>query len=137
MIEILVVVGIFILLAGLGLFATLDSYRGYSFRSERDIVVNLLEKARNQSMSNVDQSPHGFCVEGSNYVVFEGSDCTTGTKKETTPTGSGVTLTPALPAAGVSFTQLSGDSSWVGSLTLSQNSKSAVISVNSEGMIDW
>lgn len=136
LIEILVVIGIFALLSGLGLFMTLDAFRGTSFRSERDIAVSLLQKARSESMNNIGQSSHGFCFDGANYIVFDGSDCVTAAVKELTPAGSGVLFSPALPAAGIIFAQLSGSATaWSG--TLQQNNKIAALSINSEGMIDW
>ncbi len=132
------VVGIFVLLSGMGLFMTLDALRGTTFRSERDIVVSLLQKARSESINNINQSPHGFCFDGANYVVFEGNDCATAPseKKEFTPAGGGISFYPPFPAEGIVFIQLSGDSAdWSG--TFQQGNKISSLSVNREGMIDW
>ncbi len=140
MIEILVVAGIFILISSLGLFMTLDTFRGTYFRSERDIVVALLQKARSESMNNIDQSMHGFCfyTVTNTYVIFEGTSCISPLAiKELTPAGSGVTFTPSLPAAGIVFTQLSGTSTPVWSGTIGQNNKTSTLSINSEGTIVW
>ncbi len=139
LIEVLVVVGIFILLASLGLFMSLDTYRGTSVRSERDMVVVLLEKARSQSMNNINQATHGFCFDnaGKNYAVFEGLNYAVAVNKEFTPAGN-ITLAPDCSSGGVIFEQLSG--SLVGSpvsLVLTQNSQSRTVSINSEGLIDW
>lgn len=143
LIEVLVVLGIFILLASLGLFMSFDVYRATFSRSERDMVVVLLEKARSQSLNNVNQTTHGFCFLTSgavvtSYEVFEGSDCTAAVK-ELIPAGSDISLSPspALPATGIIFSQLSGDSNYTGTITLTQNTQSKTVSINSEGMIDW
>lgn len=136
LVEILVVVAIFAILAGIGLFMSFRSYQNSLYHSERDIAVALIEKARSQSMANVDQSPHGFCFSGGSYVVFEGTDCATAAIKEMTPAGSGVALSGP-PAAGVVFSQLSGNPSWSGNMALTQGGNITTITINGEGMIDW
>ncbi len=47
------------IVGGLGLIMSMDDFRGYSFRSERDTIVSALEKARSQSISNIclERSP--------------------------------------------------------------------------------
>ena len=79
MLEMLVVVGMFFLLAGFGLVVNMDAYRSTDFRSERDLFVALLQRARSQSMSNMcagsvceDGLPHGVHIEADRYVAFQG-----------------------------------------------------------------
>ena len=80
MIEILVVTAIFLILAGIGLFMTLDAFRGYLHRSERDTIVSTLAKARSEAMANIcigptcaDGKPHGVCYSAPDYIIFQGS----------------------------------------------------------------
>ncbi|MEK7195319.1 MAG: hypothetical protein AAB655_01345, partial [Patescibacteria group bacterium] len=72
MIEILVVMAIVTVLAGLGLWIGMDSFRGYSYRSERNRFISSLQKARLESMTNINESKHGVRVESDKYVIFEG-----------------------------------------------------------------
>lgn len=79
LIEVLTVLGLFTLLAGLGLFASMDLYRGSSFHSERDLLVALLQHARAQAVNNIcrgmctDGVAHGVKIGSGNYIVFQGS----------------------------------------------------------------
>ncbi len=139
LIEVLIVLGIFILLAVSGLFMTLDAYRRYTFRSERDTIVSLLERARSEAMSNTDQTPHGFCFSNldNEYILFEGINCEdVNIKKEITPALSDITLS-GLPDTGVTFSPLSGQTNWSGEITLTQGPNQTVININSEGLIEW
>ena len=59
--EIIIVIAMFGALLALGLFMSMDAYRGFSFRSEEDTVVSLLQKARSRAMNNMNQTPWGVC----------------------------------------------------------------------------
>jgi prepilin-type N-terminal cleavage/methylation domain-containing protein len=80
LIEIIVTLGIIALIASIGMVLSFDFYRTYAFNSETDIVVSILQKARNQALSNIDLSssgspaPHGvkFLSEPERYVIFQG-----------------------------------------------------------------
>jgi len=76
LIEIAVVVGLFAMLIALGLIMSMDVWRGSSFRSEQDIVVSLLYKARSRAISNINESSHGLYIDKQNeeYIVFEGDN---------------------------------------------------------------
>jgi len=138
LIEILIVIAIILFLASMGLFMSFDTFRGSSLNGERYTVISLLEKARGQSMNNLDQTMHGFCFQDPDYVVFEKDTpttiCSTATKKESF---SGNATLSGIPTDGIIFEQLSGSPSWSGDMTLTQDGKTITISVNSEGMIDW
>src|SRR3989344_5249325 len=74
LVEVIVVIAIVGLIFGLGLFMSFDVYRGFSHRSERDVIVSLLERARSHAMANVGQSAWGFCEDaGNNYIIFHGT----------------------------------------------------------------
>lgn len=70
LVELLVVVGITTILLGSALFMGIDSYKRYAFHAEQQLVVSVLEKARSRSINNIQQSSHGVCFQGSNYVIF-------------------------------------------------------------------
>src|SRR5438876_578690 len=63
LIEVMIVMAIFALLASLGLIIGMDFYRSYSFNSERNVALAVLRKARTEAMVNVDQAAHGVRIE--------------------------------------------------------------------------
>src|SRR5580692_427190 len=74
LIEIIVVMAIFLITAGFALVVSMDSYRTYNFREQQNLVVGLLEKARSESMENINQQPHGIYINQNpaEYVLFQG-----------------------------------------------------------------
>lgn len=68
--ELLVVASMVTMLFGSTFFIGIDSYKRYVFRTEQQIVVSVLEKARSRAMNNIHQSAHGVCFHGLNYVIF-------------------------------------------------------------------
>ncbi len=134
LIEIMVVIVLFTILVGLGLFMSLQTIHGTLFRSERDIVVTLLQKARSRAIANTNQNPWGVCYSAPDYVVFAGTTC---------PVGGGEHIPASVnnPATfsdpnGIVFTQLSATSTG-GMVTVVQNGGPSTITVNNEGTILW
>ena len=117
LIEILVVVAIFTILASLGLFMTMDAYRATSSRSERDIVVSLLEQARSRAMNNYEGTTWGVCYLAPNYEIFSGNDCAAGSSR-------------------IIFSQLAGTTTAI-DIPITQNGRTDIISINHEGTINW
>ena len=74
-IEVLVAIGILIVLISLGLFLSMDFYRTYSFHSDKDLVISILQKARNRAVSNINQSSYSVYYDDTKkeLVIFEGS----------------------------------------------------------------
>jgi prepilin-type N-terminal cleavage/methylation domain-containing protein len=74
LIEIIIVVGLLAIIAGFGLFLSMDSYRGYVFHAEQNLAISVLQKARSQAIVNIDQQPHGVYLDlaGKQYIIFEG-----------------------------------------------------------------
>lgn len=145
LIEILVVMAILTVIISFGLLISFDTYKSYSFSAEKSNLVTILQKARNQSQDNINQTRHGvhFEVNPLTYTLFEGSDYATSTKRIEIPVSYAVSITaPALPFD-VIFDQLSGSCVTTNcttkplNITLSSNGKFHTISVNSEGKIDW
>ncbi len=130
-IEVIVTIGIFVVILSFGLVLSIDAYRGYLFRAERTIVVSALERARSRAMTNYEQSSWGVCKLGASYQVFKGSTCASG---DAIPSNLNVTVTGL--DSGVVFSQLSGTTTDA-TITLSDVSRSATISVNSEGTVLW
>ena len=147
LLEILVVLGIFSILGALGLIASMDMYRGFAFRNDRDMLVNLLEKARNESINNICISasctggqPHGVRVAANQYVIFQGPSYAL---RDTTADEFVATQYRALTiGAGslseVVFKQLNGDVATAGTITLLDGmGHASVVSMSGEGRISW
>lgn len=140
LIEILVVMGLTVMLAGLGLLFSLDFYRSYAFNSERQLIISLLQKARSGSMSNINQTNYGLCVNNGNYILFTGSvSCDPNNNaNEVYPAHPGVTSSPTTFT--VSFAQLRGNPTFTNGDNVTLNyttAHTANISINAEGRINW
>ncbi len=71
--EVLVVIGLIALASSLGLSVSLDVYKSYNFQAEKLLVLALLQKARSESLNNVNSNPHGVYFQSGHYILFEGS----------------------------------------------------------------
>jgi Tfp pilus assembly protein FimT len=134
--EILVVMGILIILISLGLFISNDFYKGYNLRLERNTVVSILQKARNQSMSNIGQLNHGVYVSGDSFTIFQGPSYAA----RNISLDQIISSSPSITHSGINeiiFSQLSGQSSASGTITLNNGISSITIDVNYEGAISW
>ncbi len=136
LIELLIAsaVGVVILTTGVAIGA--GQFQTYSLRTERDVVVSMLERARARAMSNVDQANHGFSVQAANFVIFEGNSYAAriAANDQIVPRSGFVT------ASGVSevvFSELSGNASASGDLILATGSGSRTININNEGRISY
>jgi len=135
LIEILVVLGILSIIATFGYLVTMDFYKSYAFNAERDTIVAILQKARSQSLANINESAHGVHFDSEQYVIFQGSAYNSNDNfNQIIPSAFGITHSGITD---VVFFQLSGDVGSSGSLILSDGKRSAVISINSEGQINW
>ena len=147
MVETLIAIAIFAVIFAFGLLMSMQTYYGYSRRSDRETLVSTLERARSLSMGNVHQSAWGVCYDGTlandpKYVIFRGASY--GAALETTPvTGNpgvtrDLTAATAFPCAsgGIVFTQLTGNTS-AAIIALSEAGISSTVALNAAGRIDW
>ena len=150
--EVIIVVGLIGMIFGLTAFVSINSYRGSSFRNERDALIGVLGRARNQAMNNTclggctDSKPHGVHITVNDYTIFQGATYNSADplneviKKDSSISIQGLGTTSFTD---VIFTQLSGDISTLPSgiwdltlinVTTGQNSK---ITTASYGQITW
>jgi len=138
LIEMLLVLALVSLVAGLGLPITIDAYRNNNLRSEQDLLVGLLQKARSQSMHNINQKAHGVYVAQSpvRYLLFQGDSYASRDSAE----DISFPANPHYELSGlheVVFSQLSGTSTVVGDIFFSNGVRSSfAIGINSEGQIN-
>jgi len=143
LVEILLVLGILVLIAGLGLLMSMDVYRSYARRSERDAIVSVLQRARSRALANVSQSTWGACYSGSEYIVFRGATYANAQADVRVSANPAIIITDtsapkkfACTDGGISFMQLTGDASST-SMTIKQGVSTSTISTNLEGTIIW
>lgn len=141
MIEIMVVLAIFGALMITGLFFDFSFFRTSSINYEGKLLAGIIQRARSQAMANIDQTKHGVCVTGSNYVIFEGSSCTGG---DNFPKAAAVTVTWPAGVTAVVFNQLEGSLCTTAcgvtapmTITLTDQVKTLNITINNEGRIDF
>lgn len=146
LVEILVVMALLVLLFAGALVMSMESFWSSARRSERDIIVSMLQRARSRAMANVSQRPWGVCRDTSDpdepeYVLFSGSDSNRFSEVRIPGNpGAPVDVTGAtvFPCgnSGVVFAQLTGKTSAV-SISITEGATTSVISTNIQGRIDW
>jgi len=137
LVEIVVVISIIAVVLMAGLYMGVDVFHGAMFRSERFVLVSVLERARSRAMANIDHKPWGVCYVAPNYVLFSGTSCAAG---ENIP--ANVTVVAASNFGAITnpnsmvFAQLSGTTT-PASITITEENRTSTISTNYEGTIVW
>jgi prepilin-type N-terminal cleavage/methylation domain-containing protein len=143
--EVLVVMGLVVVVVAFGLNINFDYYTGTLFRSERDTVVSVLERARSRATNSVGDSSHGVCYVSPNLILFKGTVCQMDDiSNEVIVLDERLVITGISATSSVIFEKLSGNltpqispesNEFIISLTLS--SRTGKISVNNIGRINW
>jgi len=137
LIEILIVAGLFLILASIGTLIGFDSIGRSSVHDERDLVVLMLTGARTRALANVNEKKQGVRIKANEIVLFELDTSGTETNDRSTPRNSAVTITPA-PPFDIVFDRLSANViTGAGAVTLTQDSKTDTIDINEQGRIEW
>ena len=146
LVEMMVVICLIGIIVAFGWVMSLDAYRGFSFRNDRDAVVAALQRARSQAINNIcigagctDGKPHGVYFDDTNkqVVIFQGNsyDAFDPFNEKIQFESKTTIITSTSPS--VIFQQLSGDSA---STTISMADvtyRSADIQINTVGRIDY
>lgn len=136
LIEIVVAIGILTALGAMGLFVAIEQYRTYALEADLGTAVSLVQRARTKAMANIGESQHGFYTDGNNYVLFRGSSYA-----DRDPNyDEEIPVAPVVSVSGTQefvFSQLEGIANPTGDLTLDNDKRSRIISVNSAGRISW
>ena len=131
----------FAIVGGFALFVSQETYRGSNFRSDRDLLVATLQRARAQAMNNIcfgtctDGKPHGVHIESDKYIVFQGSTYDSSDSNNAT-FQSTITTAKTPSTLDIVFSQLSGTTTAI-AVTLVGGGHTSVISIGSEGQITW
>ena len=131
----LIVLGIFAILFGLGLPISFRAYRAYSFYGEYEQVVGALTTARNRAMVNLGQSAHAVCYDApAHQVQLVRGPCSASGHPEVLELAAPVEIIN-WPMGGIAFEALSGDSSASG-VEIRDAGHSEIITINAYGQID-
>jgi prepilin-type N-terminal cleavage/methylation domain-containing protein len=145
MIEVIVSLGVLAIVGGVGLMVSMEGYRGGNFHAERALVVSLLQHTRTEALASVcsgssctDARAHGVYIDEvtKKYVLFEGASYAT---RDTTQDRT-LDASPALVRSGLSetvFTPYSADSATPGTITLTGEGRTSVITIGGRGQISW
>jgi len=136
LIEIVVVLGIFILILAVGLVVNLSFFKSDIFSAERRTIVSSLEKARSRAMTNMYQTPHGFCYIEPNYVIFRGDTCAPASTNEIIGANAEIAEHASTILPTVVFSQLTGTTTGV-TIHITNGIREADIIINNHGTINW
>lgn len=158
LIEVIVVVSMLMAIGALVVFINFNTWRGYAFRGECDLLTSVLQKARNQSINNIclgsgciDGRPHGVAIRPpdrpNKYVIFQGNSYTDPAHDFSLDEVFDSNENMNIQGIGeVVFSQLSGEASFPqnpglpeGNIILNETNgfHSETISINNEGRISW
>jgi prepilin-type N-terminal cleavage/methylation domain-containing protein len=144
--EIIVVLGILGVIAAFSLFASVDMFRSYLFRGERDIFISNFQKVRSRAMNNIclggvctDGKPHGVHIEADSYTLFQGAAYNPSDSiNEQFEINDNAMITGSTIPLDIVFSQLSGDATPEGSVTIADDAgHSSTVTINAEGRIFW
>ncbi|MBI5306376.1 prepilin-type N-terminal cleavage/methylation domain-containing protein [Candidatus Wolfebacteria bacterium] len=133
-IEVLIVMGILGTIFIFGVWTGLNFYEQYNINVEFNNLISVLRKARNLSIGNFNESPHGIYIEQNRYTVYQGNSYSS-----RNPSFDEVFAPQTIKFSGLGdiiFSQLSGDSSASGTISVNYLKKNKSISINYEGKID-
>lgn len=149
LIEIMTVMAFIAIVGAFTMLVSMDSYRGYNFHSERDLLIAALQHARAQAIGNVCNGsgcttgkPHGVHIEADKFVVFQGASyhdtpedaALDSVIPANTVVGHGAGCTPSCDFI---FTQLSGNVAAPGTIVLSSEGRTSTITIGAQGQIFW
>ncbi|MDE2399788.1 MAG: prepilin-type N-terminal cleavage/methylation domain-containing protein [Patescibacteria group bacterium] len=137
LIEILVVIAILIVVISFGMLVDFSSFTSSTFQGEEAKIVSVLERARSHAMANMFNTTSGVCYDATthSYVIFQGSVCTS-TGSELIPANTNIAENPSTTFPTFVFSRLTGNTTG-GIIHITDGSKSADITLNNEGTINW
>lgn len=142
LIEILVVLGLLTLVGGFSIVMGVDSYRNQLFRSDRDILISALHRARALAMSNVcfgesctDGLHHGVRIEPGRFIIFQGRDFNASDEHNEVIEMAGGAVVSGITE--VVFHPLSGEPSTTGDIIITDSGSISTTTIGAEGQIFW
>lgn len=133
--EIVIVLALVSLIAAIGpTFSSSSISRSYAL-SERDLLVGLLTQTRANALANVHKSAHSLYVDSNSYVLYEGTNYSSGnTTNRIVPRLSKAQVTGLQT---VTFLQLTADVVNPGTITITGDTETYIVEINDAGRINW
>lgn len=139
----LIVIALISIVGGSTLLMGMETYRGSSFRSDRDLLIATLQRARAEAINNVclglhctNGMPHGVTREGDHYLLFQGTDIATRDTAVDAVFGASP-LTIYQGSGPVVFSQLSATTTGSTIILSDQTGHTSTITIGTEGQISW
>lgn len=139
MVAIAIIAGLF----ALGSFIDISVINHRSISSEQATLVSVLQKARNESINNINAIQHGVHIDTSAYTLFEGTNYISTNSSNQTIAKSSMTDISNINSNDftapydIIFSQLSGEPSVIGVITLNNGATTKMITIYNGGLIDW
>ena len=133
LIEVMVVIVLVSLIAGMGLMISQSSIGRSYASSERDLFVSELTQVRAKALANIDEKAQGLYVNATCYKFFEGN------VPNTAPTCASTDIQKSAPFTGIyRFAQLTGNAiDGTGVTTITMSGSSYTVDINAAGRINW
>lgn len=143
LIEILVVLGLVALIGGFSMVMGVDSFRKQIFRSDRDLLISSLHRARALAISNTcfgacpgnDGLPHGVRIELGQFIIFQGDTFNPSDEYNEVVEMTGGALVTGLPE--IIFEPLSGEVLSPGDIVITDSGVVSTTTIGVEGQIFW
>ena len=132
----LIVLGLFGVLATTGIIVGINSYHRQLVLSDVDTSIVLLQQARTEALNSIGGKSIGvYFGDTKKFVVFRGNSYATRDPAHDSPVTKNSTGTPT-GAQEIVFAPVSASSAG-GSMTLKENNISYTVTINNEGGITW
>jgi prepilin-type N-terminal cleavage/methylation domain-containing protein len=145
LLEVVITLAIFSVIAGFGLFITESAFRQSSFAADRDLLVALLQHARAQAIANVcggtctgnDGLPHGVHIDSAGHTLtaFQGSSYNSGDTQNQVFTQNPNTVETG--ATDIIFAQRTGAVTSQQIVTVTAIGRTSVITIEPNGRVWW
>ncbi len=140
--EVLLVIGIFVILAGFGLFVSMETYRGSNYHSDRALLIATLQRARAEAINNLctgsgctDGAPHGVHIQTDKYILFQGA---TYNAADTANVAFDADTNSTHSFSGdIVFSQLTGNVAAPVTITIAGGGRTSDITISTVGQISW
>lgn len=134
--EVLVVIGILGIIAGLGI----PFYQSFQVTSDLNNttqeIIQTLRRAQSKAMSSEFYSPYGVYFENKKFVLFQGSAYNPVDPLNETVTLSNVLSISSGPGPEIVFSQVQGITADTGLITISTSRESKIIDINEMGVVN-
>ena len=143
LIEVLIVLGLFALIAGLILSSGLRTHSGFTVKDDEDLAIATLQKARSQSMHGICEGSacvgalaHGVHVAPHALIIFQGSSFDA--SKSTNESMPAQSVATGFAGGDILFAPLSGNVQATGTIIIfDSGSTTAILTVGTGGQIIW